>query len=279
MGTRNTVDGRQRAMPNLVTFMPTLSPKTAKADPNVLRGKPAMPRWNAPTLAASALMTFYLFYGVRGALGDNSVVPNSLKSANLKLTFVQALGYHMLMDACLIGGVVMNDIAHVMMPTFVAAMLVEVFKHFIIDDLPGAAPVTVFALVFACLTRGAPARKPMKWNLATIFFSLQGLLLLLGIGMLFGDDSVIPEQVKPLELSQLKLIGTTELTLAAYFFGSILTGHAQAMQPFCGLFLLVGVVLHVVIGDIEGCPMIVGLALPHICLGLFWKGKSDAKEE
>merc|ERR1712226_1107924 len=161
------------------------------------------------------------------------------------------------------------------MPAFVAAMLVEVFKQFIIDDLQGAAPVTVFALVFACLARGAPARKPMKWNLATIFFSLQGLLLpLVGIGLLFGDDSVLPEQVKPLELSQLKLIGTTELTLAAYFFGSVLTGHAQAMQPFCGLFLLVAVVLHVVIGDIEGCPMIVGLALPHLCLGFFWK-KND----
>merc|ERR1719203_98032 len=117
----------------------------------------------------------------------------------------------MLMDACLMIGVVVNDIAHVMMPSFAAAMLVVVFSHFIIDDLPGAMPAGAFALVFACLARGAPARKPMKWNLATLFFSLQGLLLLLvGIGMLFGDDSVIPEQMKPLDsLSQLKLDGTT----------------------------------------------------------------------
>jgi len=235
--------------------------------------------YKAPTLAASALMAYMVFYGIRGALGDKSVVPNSLKTANLKLEFVQALGYHMLMDACLIIGVVVNDIAHVMMPYFVAAMLVEVFKHFIIDDLPGAAPATVFALVFACLAPGAPARKPMKWNLATIFFSLQGLILLVGIGMLLGDDSIIPEQLKPLELSQLKLLGTTEFTLASYFFGSIVTGHAQAMQPFCVPFLLIAVVLHAVIGDIDGCPMIVGLALPHLYLGFFWKGKHDAKEE
>merc|ERR1719231_765739 len=105
-----------------------------------------------------------------------------------------------------------------MMPAFVAAMVVVVYSHFIVDDLPGAAPAAVFALVFACLARGAPARKPMNWNLATFFFSLQGLLVLLvGIGMLFGDDSVIPEQLKPLDsLSQLKLVGTTELTLSAY---------------------------------------------------------------
>merc|ERR1719359_2754251 len=125
-------------------------------------------------------------------------------------------------------------------------------------------------LVFACLARGAPARKPMKWNLATVFYSLQGLLVLLvGIAMLFGDDSVIPEQMKPLDsLSQLKLVGTTELTLSAYLLGSILSGHAQAMQPFCGLFMLVALAMHVVIGDIEGCPLIVGLAMAHICLGL-----------
>merc|ERR1712139_280807 len=144
----------------------------------------------------------------------------------------------MLMDACLMIGVVVNDIAHVMMPASVAAMLIVVSSHIIIDDLPGAAPAGMFALVFTYLARGAPARQPMKWNLATIFYSLQGLLVLLvGIAMLFGDDSVIPEQMKPLDsLSQLKLIGTTELTLSAYLLGSILSGHAQAMQPFCGLF-------------------------------------------
>merc|ERR1711912_184909 len=97
---------------------------------------------------------------------------------------------------------------------------------------------------------------------------LQGLLVLLvGIAMLFGDDAVIPEQMKPLNSSQVKLIGTTELTLSAYLFGSILAGHAQAMQPFCGLFLLVAVAFHVVIGDIEGCPLIVGLAMAHFAWG------------
>merc|ERR1719263_189654 len=123
----------------------------------------------------------------------------------------------------------------------------------------------------------------MKWNLATCFFSLQGLLLLLvGIGMLFGDDGVIPEQMKPLDsLSQLKLIGTTELTLSSYLFGSILTGHAQKMQPWAGLFMLLALVFHYVIGDIEGCPMVAGLAMAHICLGLFWKGKDieEAKKQ
>merc|ERR1712006_58412 len=87
---------------------------------------------------------------------------------------------------------------------------------------------------------GAPVWEPIKWNLATIFYSLQGLLILLvGIAMLFGDDAVIPEQMKPLNSSQVKFVGTTELTLSAYLFGSILTGHAQAMQPFCALFMLV----------------------------------------
>merc|ERR1719198_2590425 len=169
-----------------------------------------------------------------------------------------------------------------MMPTFVAAMLIDVFKHFVIDDLlPGAVPAVAFALAFACLAHGAPARKPMNWNFATFFFTLQGLLLLLvGIGMLFGDDSVIPEQLKPLDsLSQLKLVGTTELTLSAYLFGSILAGHAQAMQPFCGLFMLVAIALHAVIGDVEGCPLIVMLAMAHIGLGLFWKGKDEAKKQ
>merc|ERR1712080_642806 len=178
----------------------------------------------------------------------------------------------MLMDACFMIGVVVNDIAHVMMPSFAAAMLIVVFSHFIIDDdMPSAAPAGAFALLFACLARGGPARKPMKWNLATLFFSLQGLLLVLvGFGMLFGDDSVIPDQMRPLDsLSQLKLVGTTELTLSAYLIGSILAGHAQAMQPFCGLFLLVGAMLHAVIGDIKGCPAIIGLAMAHICLGLF----------
>merc|ERR1711939_563048 len=109
-------------------------------------------------------------------------------------------------------GVVVNDIAHVMMPAFVAAMLATMYSHFLIDDLPGAAPAGAFALLFACLARGAPPRKPMKWNLATVFFSMQGLLV-----------------------------------------------------------LLVGIAL--LIGDIEGCPLIAGLAMAHICLGLFWKGK------
>merc|ERR550514_2298678 len=185
------------------------------------------------------------------------------------------------MDACFMIGVVVNDIAHVMMPAFVAAMLVVVYSHFIIDDLPGAAPAGAFALLFACLARGAPARKPMVWNLATFFFSLQGLILILvGFGLLFGDDSVIPEQMKPLaSLSQLKLVGTTELTLSAYLFGSIVTGHAQAMQPFCALFMVVALALHIVIGDVEGCPLIVVLAIAHLCLGLFWKAKGDAKKE
>merc|ERR1711920_621506 len=132
----------------------------------------------------------------------------------------------MLITSCFMIGVVVNDIAHVMMPSFVAAMLVVVFSHFIIDDLPGAAPAGAFALVFACLARGAPARKPMKWNLATFFFSVfQGLMLpAVGIAMLFGDDSIIPEQIKPLDsLSQLKLIGTCELRLSAFIFGSTLT--------------------------------------------------------
>merc|ERR1712226_148432 len=238
-----------------------------------------MPTWNAPTLATSALIVFYVFNGVRGALGDDYAVPDAVKPANLM--YVQALGFHMLMDACLMIGVVVNDIAHVMMPCFAVAMLVVVFSHFIIDDIIGAAPAGAFALLFACLAPGAPSRKPMKWNLATLFFSLQGLVVLLvGIGMLFGDDSVIPEQMSPLDsLSQLKLVGTTELTLSAYLFGSILAGHAQAMQPFCGLFMLVAIVLHVVIGDIEGCPLIVGLAMMHICLGLFWNEKEEAKKQ
>merc|ERR1719337_459479 len=147
----------------------------------------------------------------------------------------------MLMDACYMVGVVVNDIAHVMMPAFVAAMLVVVYSQFIINDLPGAAPAGAFALVFAFLARGAPARKPL--------------------------DSL-----------KVKLIGTTELTLSAYHFGAILAGHAQAMQPFCALFMLVALALHVVIGDIEGCPLIGGLAMGHICLGLFWKVKDEVKK-
>jgi len=243
-----------------------------------------MPTWNAPTLAATALIAFYVFNGVRGALGDDSTLPDTLKPLKLGNKyhgFVQAYGFHMLISACFMTGVVVNDIAHVMMPTFVAAMLVEAFKHFVIDDLPGAAPAVAFALVFAFLSRGAPNRKPMKWNLATIFFAGFGLMLpLCGIGMLLGDDSIIPEQIKPLDsLSQLKTIGTLELRLSTVVFGSTLAGHAQAMQPFWGLALLVAVVLHVVIGDIEGCPMIVGLAMAHICLGLLWKGKDEVKAE
>jgi len=236
-----------------------------------------MPTWNAPTLAVSALTAFYVFYGVRGALGDDCAAPNAVKPA--QLMYAQGLSYHMLMDACFMIGAVVNDIAHVMMPAFVAAMLVVVYAQYIIDDLSGAAPAAVFALVFACLAHGAPARKPMTWNLATCFFGLQALLVLLvGIAMLFGDDSVIPVQMKPLDSLKVKLVGTTELTLSAYLFGSILTGHAHAMQPFCGLFMLVAVALHAVIGDIEGCPMIVGLAMAHICLGLFWKGKDEKKQ-
>lgn len=237
-----------------------------------------MPTWNAPTLAVSVLIAFYVFNGVRGALGDDSAIPDVLKPA--KRTFVQGLSYHMLMDACFMIGVVMNDITHVMMPAFAAAMLVVVYSHFIIDDLPGAAPAGAFALVFACLARGAPARKPMKWNLATIFFCLQGLIILVvGIALCLGDDAVIPEQLKPIDSLRVRLIGTTELTLSAYLFGSILTGEAQAMQPFCGLFLLVAVALHYVIGDVEGCPMIIGMAMAHICLGLFWKGKDESKKQ
>jgi len=243
-----------------------------------------MPTWNGPTLAASALMAYYVLNGVRGALGDESIVPDAVKSS--KLSYVHALGYHMLMDACLILGIIVNDIAHVMMPFFVAAMLVVVYSHFTIaptssDAIIGAAPAGVFALVFAYLARGAPSGKLVKWNLASFFFSLQAtLILVVGIAMLFGDSTVIPEQMKPLDsLSQLKLIATTELTLSSYLVGSILTGHAQTMQPWCGAFLLVAIVLHYVIGDIEGCPMIVVLAMAHLCLGLFWKGKEEQDEK
>ena len=121
-----------------------------------------MPTWNAPTLAATALVAFYVFNGVRGVLGDNSVVPGAEKPVSL--LFVQCIGYHMLMDACLIIGVVANDIAHVMMPAFVASMVVTVYSHFLMDDPRGSAPALAFGLVFAWLARGAPARNPMKWN-------------------------------------------------------------------------------------------------------------------
>ena len=73
-----------------------------------------MPTWNGPTLAVIALAAFYVFNGVRGALGDDSAVPVTVKPTNL--VFVQGIGYHMLMDVCLMIGVVVNDIAHVMMP-------------------------------------------------------------------------------------------------------------------------------------------------------------------
>merc|ERR1712228_883734 len=100
------------------------------------------------------------------------------------------------MDACFMIGVLVKGVSHVMMPSFVAAMVVSVFAHFITDDLTGAAPAGAFALVFACLARDAPARKPMKWNLATVIYSLQGLILVLaGVAMLFGDDALIPEQL------------------------------------------------------------------------------------
>ena len=89
-----------------------------------------MPTWSAPTLAATALIAYYVFYGLRGALGDDAAVPDAVKP--VKLTYVQGLGYHMLMDACFMIGVVVNDIAHVMMPSFVAAMLVVVCSQFII---------------------------------------------------------------------------------------------------------------------------------------------------
>merc|ERR1711998_337268 len=124
---------------------------------------------NAPALAATAVIAFYVINGVRGALGDDSTLPDTVKPTKLGNAYhsiVQAYGFHMLISACVMTGAVVNDIAHVMMPTFVAAMLVDVFKHFVIDDLPGAVPVTVAALVFACLARGAPAWKPMTWNLA-----------------------------------------------------------------------------------------------------------------
>merc|ERR1711998_61577 len=98
-------------------------------------------------------------------------------------------------------------IAHVMMPFFVAAMLVVVYSSVITEDLASAAPAGAFALVFTYLARGAPARKPMKWNLATFIFGLQGLLLLLvGIGLLLGDDSIIPEQMQPLDKLKVKLV-------------------------------------------------------------------------
>merc|ERR1712227_853750 len=106
------------------------------------------------------------------------------------------------------------------------------------------------------------------------------MLLAAGVAMLLGDDSNIPEQIKPLDPpNQLKLIGTTEMTLSAYVFGSTLTGHAQAMQPFCALFYLVALALHVLIGDLEGCPLIVGLAMANMCLGQIWKAKDDAKSQ
>ena len=38
-------------------------------------------------------------------------------------------------------------------------------------------------------------------------------------------------------------------------------------------------VLHAVIGDWEGCPLIIVLAMAHLCLGLFWKGKDEAKKQ
>lgn len=231
-----------------------------------------------PTLAVGALLAYYVFTGLRAALGDDSAIPDGVKPADLM--FVKALGYHMLMDTCFMIGVLVKGVSHVMMPSFVAAMLVVAAAHFITDDPTGAAPAGAFALLFACLARDAPARKPMEWNLATVIYSLQGLILVLvGVGMLFGDDALIPEQMKPMDPLKVKHIGTTELTLAAYLIGSILTGHAQALQPFCGLFMVVAFVLHYVIGDFEGLPMVAGFALTHLGLGLFWKGKEEAKQQ
>jgi len=233
---------------------------------------------NAPTLAVMLLLAYYVFNGLRAVLGDGSAIPDGVKPANLM--FVQALGYHMLMDACFMIGVLVKGVSHVMMPSFVAAMLVVVYSHVTTDDLTGAAPAGAFALLFACLARDAPARKPCRWNLATVVYSLQGLILVLaGIAMLFGDDALIPVQMKPMDPLKVKHIGTTELTLAVYLIGSILTGHAQAIQPFCGLFMLVAVVLHYEIGDIEGLPMVAGFAATHLGLGLFWKGKEEAKQQ
>ena len=97
--------------------------------------------------------------------------------------------------------------------------------------------------------------------------------------MLFGDDALIPVHMKPMDPLKVKHIGTTELTLAAYLIGSILTGHAQAIQPFCGLFMLVAVVLHYEIGDIEGLPMVAGFAATHLGLGLFWKDEEGTKQQ
>eukprot|EP00284_Hemiselmis_tepida_P006661 CAMPEP_0174929552 /NCGR_PEP_ID=MMETSP1355-20121228/27603_1 /TAXON_ID=464990 /ORGANISM="Hemiselmis tepida, Strain CCMP443" /LENGTH=240 /DNA_ID=CAMNT_0016175765 /DNA_START=64 /DNA_END=786 /DNA_ORIENTATION=+ len=240
-----------------------------------------MPTWNAQTLAVSALTAYYMFYGVRAALGDESAVPDvrdGVKST--KLLYVQTLGYHMLMDVCLMIGVVVNDIAHVMMPAFVAAMLAVVFSQFIIDDLRGAAPAAAFALVFAFLVPGAPARKPIKWNLATGFFTFNSCVaLLVGIAMVSGDDSAIPKQMKPLSLNQIKFIGTTEFTLAAYMFGSILVGHAHAMQLFCVLFLCVACALHWVIGDIAENPVVLVFAMAHLCLWFVFRGKDEAKKQ
>ena len=112
---------------------------------------------NGPTLAVIALTALYVFNGVRCARGDDSAVPVTVKPANLM--FVQGLGYHMLMDVCFMIGVVVNDIAHVMMPAFVAAMLIVVSSHFIIDDLPGAAPAAACRLSAA----SACARQAAGW--------------------------------------------------------------------------------------------------------------------
>merc|ERR1711920_907707 len=113
---------------------------------------------NAPTLAVMLLLAYYVFNGLRAVLGDGSAIPDGVKPSNLM--FVQALGYHMLMDACFMIGVLVKGVSHVMMPSFVAAMLVVVYSHVTTDDLTGAAPAGAFALLFACLARDAPARKP-----------------------------------------------------------------------------------------------------------------------
>merc|ERR1719335_1262575 len=92
---------------------------------------------NAPTLAVMALLAYYVFNGLRAALGDDSAIPAGVKPASL-------------MDACFMVGVLRLGIAHVMMPSFVAAMVVVTYSHLITDDLSGAGPAGAFALVFAC---------------------------------------------------------------------------------------------------------------------------------
>merc|ERR1711937_205560 len=92
---------------------------------SLVKSSQAMPT-NAPSLAVMALLAYYVFNGLRAAAGDDSAIPAGVKPATLM--YVQALGYHMLMDACFMVGVLRLGIAHVMMPSFVVAMLIEVYS-------------------------------------------------------------------------------------------------------------------------------------------------------